>query len=246
MTIATAAERLADAALRAPYPVVFAATALWFVAIYVLVAGGAHVLAVERPADTAVTRGRVQRRRAGQIGEELGLSALSIVIFAAQAVGLVWMVRAGWLRIDWARAPWHLAWELPVLYLWNELHFFAVHRLLHRPALYRRVHVWHHRSVVTTPFSAYSFHPVESFLLGSVMPLALVFHAFSPWALLGLTIMSLLLNVGGHLPAEHLRGPFSFAARHSRYHNTHHREFRGHYGFSFPWLDRWLGGSSIR
>src|SRR5690606_28198090 len=139
MTIATAAERLADAALRAPYPVVFAATALWFVAIYVLVAGGAHVLAVERPADTAVTRGRVQRRRAGQIGEELGLSALSIVIFAAQAVGLVWMVRAGWLRIDWARAPWHLAWELPVLYLWNELHFFAVHRLLHRPALYRRV-----------------------------------------------------------------------------------------------------------
>jgi hypothetical protein len=33
------------------------------------------------------------------------------------------------------------------------------------------VHIKHHRSVITTPFSAYSFHPLESFLLGSVMPL---------------------------------------------------------------------------
>lgn len=246
MTFATAAERLADAALHAPYHAIFAATALWFAVIYTLLAGGAYVLAVDRSADAVTTYGRVQRRRAGQVGEELRLSAASIAIFAVQAVGLVWMLRAGWLRIDWGRAPWHLVWELPVLYLWNELHFFAVHRLLHRPALYKRVHVWHHRSVVTTPFSAYSFHPVESFLLGSVMPLALVFHAFSPWALLGLTIMSLVLNVGGHLPAEQLRRPFAFAADHSRYHNTHHREFRGHYGFSFPWLDRWLGGSSTR
>lgn len=79
-----------------------------------------------------------------------------------------------------------------------------VHRSLHWRPLYRRVHTWHHRSVVTTPCSAYSFHTVESFLFGSVMPLALLLHAFSPWALLGLTVMSLLLNVGGHLLAERL------------------------------------------
>jgi sterol desaturase/sphingolipid hydroxylase (fatty acid hydroxylase superfamily) len=151
------------------------------------------------------------------------------------------MVRAGWLSIAWERSPAHLAWELPVLYVWNEVHFFVVHRLLHHPALYRRVHLWHHRSVVTTPFSAYSFHPLESFLLGSVMPLALVFTAFSPWALLGLTVMSLVLNVSGHLPHERIHPALRFAAGHSRYHNRHHREFGTHFAFSAAPLDRWFG-----
>ena len=82
------------------------------------------------------------------------------------------------------------------------------------------------------------FHPVESFLLGAVLPLALLAHAFSPWALLGLTLMSLLLNVSGHLPHERLRSTFAFAGAHSRFHNRHHREFRVHYSFSLPFLDR--------
>ncbi|MCW5603788.1 MAG: sterol desaturase family protein [Burkholderiales bacterium] len=238
-------EWLADAAFHAPYSLVAAATVLWFAAIYALIAGGTYWLAIDRLPETAATQGRTQRMRPGQLREELLLSALSILIFAAQAVGLVWILRAGWLAIDWHRPLWHLTWELPVLYFWNELHFFVVHRLLHWQPLYRSVHVWHHRSVITTPFSAYSFHPAESFLLGTVMPLALVFHAFSPWALLGLTVMSLLLNVGGHLPHERVRAAFAFAVPHSRYHNRHHREFRTHYGFSFAPLDRWFGGGSI-
>jgi len=234
---------LEGAAAAAPYPYVAAATVLWFSAIYAVIAGGAWWLAIHRLPQAVVTDGRTQRLRPGQVREELLLSAVSILVFAAQATALVWMLRAGWLEIDWARSPWHLAWELPVLYFWNEIHFFAVHRLLHWPPLYRNVHIWHHRSVVTTPFSAYCFHPVESFLLGAVMPLALVFHAFSPLALLGLTVMSLLLNVSGHLPHEQLRRAFAFAAPHSRYHNRHHRDFRTHYGFSFPPLDRWFGGA---
>jgi sterol desaturase/sphingolipid hydroxylase (fatty acid hydroxylase superfamily) len=73
-----------------------------------------------------------------------------------------------------------------------------------------------------------------------------VFHAFSPLALIGLTIMSLLLNVSGHLPHEQVRKAFAFLVPHSRYHNRHHRDFRTHYGFSFPLLDRWFGGTGGR
>ena len=235
---------LEEGARSAPYTVIAGATVLWFGLIYTIIAGGAYWIAVERLPETVTgPGGRTQRLREGQLKEELFLSVVSILVFAAQSTALVWMLREGWLDIDWDRPGWHLLWELPVLYLWNEIHFFAVHRLLHWPPLYRRVHVWHHRSVVTTPFSAYCFHPVESFLLGAGMPLARVFHAFSPWSLLGLTIMSLLLNVAGHLPAEQLRGIFTFIAPQSRYHNRHHREFHRHYGFSFPLLDRWFGGT---
>jgi len=219
---------LAESAMQAPYASVAAATVLWFTLIYGVIAGGAFLLAVDRLPDL----------RRGQLRDELLLSGASILVFALQAVLLVWLLRRGLIDISWQRSAWHLAWELPVLYLWNEIHFLAVHRLLHWRPLYRAVHVWHHRSVVTTPFSAYSFHPVESFLLGAVLPLALLAHAFSPWALLGLTLMSLLLNVSGHLPHERLRSTFAFAGAHSRFHNRHHREFRVHYSFSLPFLDR--------
>ncbi len=235
-------------ALQAPFWAVITATLLWFSFIYALIAGSAYFLVIRRVPDAVVDAAgaRAQRLRPGQLGEELLLSALSIVIFAAQAAALVWLLRHGWLVIDWHRSPWHLLWELPLLYLWNDLHFFVIHRVLHWKPLYRHVHIWHHRSVITTPFSAYSFHPLESFLLGSVMPLALVLHAFSPWALLGLTIMSLLLNVGGHLPHEQIRDSFALLRPHSRYHNRHHREFHTHFAFSLVWLDRWLGGSQAK
>lgn len=233
-------------AFHAPYGLLATATVLWFAFIYTLIAGGAYWIALYRiPQAVTSASGRQQRLRPGQVRDELMLSALSIGIFALQTVGVVWLIRQGVLTVDWHRSPWHLLWEMPLLYLWNELHFFAIHRALHTKALYRSVHIWHHRSVVTTPFSAYSFHPVESFLLGSVMPLALTMHAFSPWALLGLTVMSLILNVSGHLPYEeiHPRSKlFKHLLGHSRYHNRHHREFHTHYAFSLAWLDRWFGG----
>lgn len=233
-------------AFDAPYWVLAGATVLWFALIYALIAGGAYWIALYRIPKTITNEaGRLQRLRPGQVREELRLSALSILIFALQTVGVVWLIRHGMLSVDWHGSPWHLLWEMPLLYLWNEVHFFVIHRALHWKALYRGVHIWHHRSVITTPFSAYSFHPAESFLLGSVMPLALVMHAFSPWALLGLTIMSLILNVSGHLPYEeiHPRSKlFKHMLGHSRYHNRHHREFHTHYAFSLAWLDRWFGG----
>jgi lathosterol oxidase len=238
-------EWISTQALQAPYWVIMAATILWFIIIYTLIAGGGYWLSIRHLSDThAAEDGRLQRLRPGQVRAELWLSALSIVIFGVQTAGVAWLLRHGWLTIDWHRSPWHLLWELPLLYLWNEVHFFVIHRALHWKPLYRSVHIWHHRSVITTPFSAYSFHPLESFLLGSVMPLALVLHAFSPWALLGLTLMSLLLNVSGHLPHEKVRDGFAWLRPHSRYHNRHHREFHTHYAFSLMWLDRWFGGSA--
>jgi sterol desaturase/sphingolipid hydroxylase (fatty acid hydroxylase superfamily) len=239
----TLGQWLADGAFHAPLHLVAAATILWFIVIYSLIAGGAYAFAIDRlPRRMETPGGSAQRMRDGQVRQELLLSALSILVFAVQATTLVWMLRKGWLVIAWDRVLWHLLWELPVLYFWNEIHFFLVHRLLHWGPLYRSVHIWHHRSVLTTPFSAYSFHPIESFLLGAVMPLALVFHAFSPWSLLALTVMSLLLNVSGHLPHERIREAWVFALPHSRYHNRHHREFNAHFAFSFPPLDHWFGG----
>jgi Delta7-sterol 5-desaturase len=173
---------LRDAAFHASYFDIAAATTGWFVLIYAVFAGGAWLLLVERRRDTAhVTERRTQRMRPRQVREELALSLVSIAIFAAQAVALVVAIRHGWLAVSWDRSTWHLAWELPVLYLWNELHFFAVHRVMHWPPLYRSVHIKHHRSVITTPFSAYSFHPVESFCSAASCPSRCCSTRSVPW-----------------------------------------------------------------
>jgi sterol desaturase/sphingolipid hydroxylase (fatty acid hydroxylase superfamily) len=143
---------LADGASHTPLTQVAAATILWFAAIYTVIAGGAFIFGVDRG-------GYLPGVRAGQVRRELALSAASLLVFAAQATLLVSMLRWGWLAVAWDRPVWSLLWEMPALYIWNELHFFLVHRALHLGPLYRRVHVWHHRSVTTTPFSAYSSIP---------------------------------------------------------------------------------------
>src|SRR5262245_39268994 len=122
---------LSTQALQGPYWVVCLATLLWFVFIYTLIAGGAWWLAIRQIPDAVAAGARTQRLRPGQVNEELRLSVLSIVIFAAQTAGVAWLLRQGWLTVDWQRPAWHLLWELPVLYVWNDVHFFVMHRLLH-------------------------------------------------------------------------------------------------------------------
>ena len=59
----TIARWLADAALHAPLAWVALTTILWFAAIYVLIAGGACVLAIDGlPGEVASKDGRTQRR----------------------------------------------------------------------------------------------------------------------------------------------------------------------------------------
>ena len=77
------------------------------------------------------------------------------------------------------------------------MHFWVNHRLLHTRPL-RRFHLPHHRSVVTTPFSTYSFHPIEALMLGNVIMLPMMLHDFSFWSLASVPLFSLFFNRIGH------------------------------------------------
>lgn len=44
---------------------------------------------------------------------------------------------------------------------WRDAHFYAAHRLLHAPAMYRQVHSLHHRNTDIEPFAGLCMHPVE-------------------------------------------------------------------------------------
>jgi sterol desaturase/sphingolipid hydroxylase (fatty acid hydroxylase superfamily) len=178
----------------------------------------------------------------GQLGREIRLSLVSIALFGGWSVASVAAERAGWVSIawqtNWARVPL----ELAGLVLWNDLHFFAIHRLLHTRWLFKHVHREHHRALRPTPLSSYAMHPVEAALLGSVMFVVMPVVTLSLGTLLLFPMVSLALNNLGHMsydlvPARSDWHPLASSRRHA----LHHSRVAVNYGFLLPVLDRLLG-----
>lgn len=188
---------------------------------------------------------RTEEPKPGQVKKEIGNSLISVFVFSLMSVPVLLGLKSGFFRIEFSFSAPRFLLEATALFFWNEIHFFAMHRLLHIPFLFRFAHHAHHASLTTTPFSAYSFHWLEALLLGSVMPLAMLVHNFSFWSLLTLPVFSLALNALGHsnrdfFPGYALGHVLSFSRRHAR----HHAQPHSHFGFSLPYLDRLFGGLS--
>ncbi len=179
--------------------------------------------------------------RPGQVRKEVLTSMVSILMFSVLSGSTFVALRYGWLDVAGAVSVHRWFIEVVVLMLWNEIHFYGMHRLLHTKTLYSRVHAEHHRSIVVTPCACWRFHWLEALLLAAVMPLAMIFHTFSVWSLLMLPPLSLFWNTVGHSNIKPKHRLLAWLATASEHHATHHRLVKGNYGFSLPYLDRWLG-----
>ena len=176
--------------------------------------------------------------RNDQLRREWRQSFHSVLIFGIGMVVPWGLLRLGWAQLaPEASAP-RIVLEIVVLMIWNDVHFWINHRLLHTRWLVR-FHGDHHRSVVTTPWSTYSFHPIEALMLGNIILLPMLVHDFSFWSLAAVPVLSLLLNVIGHsnydfFPRVDLAHPLAA----SRRHHLHHARPGGNYGFALPFMDQ--------
>ena len=130
---------------------------------------------------------------------------------------------------------WLLA--LPIL---TSSHFYFIHRLLHWPVLYRRVHSVHHRNIQVGPWSGMSMHPVEHiFYISSVL---LHFIIASHPVILLLHLYSRCLGPAfSHAGFEKLQvGDTTVVDAADFHHQLHHRYFECNYGtLDVPW-DQWF------
>ena len=197
---------------------------------------------------TALTRslarrgiGRVLDARAlkpDQLRREWRQSLHSVLIFG---IGMV--VPWGFLQLGWAQltpnaGAGRIARESAALLVWNDVHFWINHRLLHTRRLVR-FHGDHHRSVVTTPWSTYSFHPIEAIMLGNIILLPMLVHDFYFWSLASVPVLSLLLNVIGHANYDFFpRVSDTHPLAASRRHHLHHARPAGNYGFALAFMDQ--------
>ena len=191
--------------------------------------------------------GQLDPRPSGpdQTSRERNQSAIAVLLFGIGSVVPWGFLQLGWAKLAVDTSIWKIALEIAALVMWNEVHFYGNHWLLHRPWL-RRYHLIHHRSVVVTPWSTYCFHPVEATMLGNVILLPMLLYDFNVWSLLAVPVFSIVFNNIGHsnydfLPdADRDRWWLNGARRH----HLHHACYQGNFGFMFPFMD-WLCGTAL-
>lgn len=196
-------------------------------------------------------KSRIQQRlaRSKDIRREIWHSVQSTTVFALVAVILIKtpLARHTQLYTDVEQYP--LVWlplSLLIALVVHDAYFYWMHRVVHQPGLYRRIHLVHHKSVSPSPWASYSFHLNEALLEALIAPIIIFFIPIHPGVLIAFALISFAFNVYGHLGYEIAPRAFrhsvffEFMAT-STYHNLHHSRFRHNYGLYFRWWDRLMG-----
>lgn len=127
----------------------------------------------------------------------------------------------------------------------HETYYYWVHRWMHLPRIFKLLHKVHHESLVTSAWTAFSFHPLEGLLQAIILPLILMVVPMHPLTILVLLIIMTVSSVINHLDVElypkgaesHWLGKWLVGATH---HSLHHQKFHQNYGLYFTFWDRWL------
>jgi sterol desaturase/sphingolipid hydroxylase (fatty acid hydroxylase superfamily) len=189
-------------------------------------------------------RRRIDRR---QIVHELKHTLVTLVVGMSSAGGVLYLHATGRSSLVTtqvslgATAIWVVS-----LIAFNDLWFYGWHRLLHTRLLYRHVHVVHHKSVDVNPFTSYSFHAFEAFLLGAWIVPAVAFLPLPMTAIATVQVVGLANNVMSHLGVELLprwllRVPLVRLTNTATFHSLHHTKLTGNFGLHTRIWDRLFG-----
>jgi len=174
---------------------------------------------------------------AEQVMFEIKHSIQSIVLFGLSAIPIIYLVRIDLIKLLPDTAT-NILLGLMVLTLWNEIHFYFIHRLLHQKFLMNKVHYIHHKSTIPTTYSVYSFHWLEAILLSTVPITIVPFIPFSVVAVLIYPTVSILINFAGHCNYRFGSGTGDRWWLLGTYHHEHHSKGRKNFGFALNFLDK--------
>jgi lathosterol oxidase len=139
---------------------------------------------------------------------------------------------------------WYSVASIFILMLIHETYYYWIHRFMHHPIIYKHIHKVHHDSISTSPWTAFSFHPIEGFLEAIILPLLLLIIPVHYYALFSYLMIMTLSSVINHLNIEiypsgfekHWLGKWLIGATH---HGLHHSQYRYNYGLYFTFWDKW-------
>ncbi|KIJ52354.1 hypothetical protein M422DRAFT_222861 [Sphaerobolus stellatus SS14] len=166
-----------------------------------------------------------------------GMIALTLPFFLSEV--------RGWTRLydnvndfGWT----YLFFSMPLFLVFTDYCIYWIHRWLHLPFFYKRLHKPHHKWIIPTPFASHAFHPVDGF--AQSVPYHMFIYIF-PMQRHVYLLMFVLVNcwtifihdsdmITGHPLEKVINGP--------AHHTLHHMYFVCNYGQYFTMADR-VGGS---
>ena len=181
--------------------------------------------------------------RRNQLTDNLLWSLCSgVPIWTAYEIVTLWAFANGVIPfVAWDAHPVYFVALMLAIPLFRELHFYCIHRLIHWPPLYKRVHSLHHNNVNPGPWSGLAMHPVEHLLYFSGVLVHWLVPSHPAHALFH------LLHAGlSPAPAHSGFDRFVLGNEHalpseSYAHYLHHKYFECNYADGSIPLDRWLG-----
>jgi sterol desaturase/sphingolipid hydroxylase (fatty acid hydroxylase superfamily) len=197
---------------------------------------------------------RWQQRRLGkkpfdklQFKKEVKWSLITSLIFAFAGAftTVLWQKGITKIYVDIKEYPlWYLPVSLIISMLVHETYYYWLHRWMHNPSVFKLMHKVHHDSNTTSPWTAFSFHPLEGLLQAIILPVTIIFLPMHLYVLLlQLSIMT-FSSVINHLEIEvypskfnnNFIGKWMIGATH---HSLHHKQFKYNFGLYFTFWDKW-------
>jgi Delta7-sterol 5-desaturase len=181
-----------------------------------------------------------------QIQTEIINSFITSLIFGGMVIGVYVLRKMGYgaMYFDISERGWgYYFFSIAFMIFAHDAYFYWTHRLMHHPKLFKLFHLVHHQSVNTTPYTSFSFHPLESVVEFGIIPIIAVFMPIHLSALIVFTVFSIVFNVFGHTGYEIAPSGFT---RHwlfkwlntPTHHNMHHEKSRFNYSLYFNIWDR--------
>lgn len=186
-----------------------------------------------------------QNYKSGQFKTEIKWSIISSIIFSIAGALTVLLWQKGFTKVyttiadyDW----WYLPVSLIIYMLIQETYYYWIHRWMHRPQIFRMVHKIHHDSKIASPFTAFSFHPIEALLQAVLIPLLLLMIPIHLYVIIILLTIMSFSSVINHLDIEIYpaasRKNFSKWVIGATHHAQHHKIYKYNFGLYFTFWDR--------
>lgn len=124
-----------------------------------------------------------------------------------------------------------------------DFYMYVTHRALHMPLL-RRFHSVHHTAISATPWSCINMHPIEALINYLPFFLFACFSSVSLLVFLGIHAYLIFGIANGHSNYTLVTksSKFSVLGELSTFHQRHHSDGRGNYGYLFTHYD-WIFGT---
>ena len=177
---------------------------------------------------------------------EMRNSLVSGLIFSIITVLTLILWQQGYSKVYYDINTYHWLW-LPASFVLSlviqEIYYYWIHRWMHYPRIFRLIHKTHHESRIPSPWTAFSFHPLEALLLSLILPVIVLFLPMHPWVILIQLVLMTISSVINHLDIEiypdwfqkSFLGKLFIGATH---HSAHHKQYKYNYGLYFTVFDK--------